>query len=414
MEDRSFDQLLCSPSASRPVVLEGRWLARAPSRRAWSAVDPVSVLEGSAEALEEIPAWLASHLQQFPHGAAIGFLSYELARFLERLPLSPDPQIPDLSFAYYPRIGISACPEAAGGQRFRMGMRDAREYFDELRFTRDVENIRRYIAAGDIYQANLTQQVTVPLEDQSAESIYERLGKGGASFRAFLKTPHGTIVSDSPERFFHVSGGRILTSPIKGTMARSADPARDARQAAHLLASGKDRAENLMIVDLLRNDLGRICCYESIQTRLWELDVLPHLYHLVSDVQGRLKPGVGVLEILRALFPCGSITGAPKIRAMEILAEIEQRRRGVSMGAIGIIRGVPGTESCEMDFSVAIRTMLVRSSEAVFNVGGGIVYDSVPGAEFEEMVLKASPLLDALASLEVVERRAVEAHALRR
>jgi anthranilate/para-aminobenzoate synthase component I len=168
------------------------------------------------------------------------------------------------------------------------------------------------------------------------------------------------------------------------------------RAIAELLSSPKDRAENLMIVDLLRNDLGRICRYESIKARLWDVEILPHLLHLVSHVDGTLRPGVGILEILRALFPCGSITGAPKIRAMEILADIEPAPRGISMGAVGIIRGVPGTEHCKMDFSVAIRTMVIEKGTAWFNVGGGIVYDSDPASEYREVMLKAQPLFEAL------------------
>jgi anthranilate/para-aminobenzoate synthase component I len=152
-----------------------------------------------------------------------------------------------------------------------------------------------------------------------------------------------------------------------------------------------------MIVDLLRNDLGRICNYNSIRVRLWETERLPHLLHLVSHVEGTLQRGVGICEILRALFPCGSITGAPKIRAMQILAETEQVARGVSMGALGLIRGLPGLDYCTMDFSVAIRTMCIADDRAVFNVGGGIVADSQDEGEYAELMLKAQPLLEALA-----------------
>ena len=216
----------------------------------------------------------------------------------------------------------------------------------------------------------------------------------GAPFRAFMKTPERTILSNSPERFFRVAGNHILTSPIKGTIARDRhDPQ---RSLAALLASEKDRAENLMIVDLLRNDLGRICDYASIRARLWETEILPQLIHLVSHVEGTLRPGAGILEILGALFPCGSITGAPKIRAMEILAEIEQAPRGVSMGAIGIIRSTASQDRCRMDFNVAIRTMIIEEGKALFNVGGGIVYDSDPVSEYAEVMLKAQPLFEAL------------------
>jgi para-aminobenzoate synthetase component 1 len=413
MLDAHLEEALGSPANARPAVLEGKWLGD-DDKLTWTAVDPASVLEGSGDALEELPVWLARHAEQFPSGAALGFFSYELARCFERLPLYPDPSIPDFSFAYYPLVNTSPRRTSDMFETSRGGITDTRSGFDELHFSSKVERIRQYIVAGDIYQANLTEQISVQLDGQSPEAVYERLAPGDASFRAFFKGPYGTVISNSPERFFRVSGGRILTSPIKGTIARSDDPARDALLAGQLLASDKDRAENLMIVDLLRNDLGRICTYESIHARLWDIDPLPQLFHLVSHVEGTLRAEVGLLDILRALFPCGSITGAPKIRAMEILAGIEGRPRGISMGAIGIIRGVPGTDDFEMDFNVAIRTMLIRDDVAVFNVGGGIVYDSDPHAEFEEMLLKARPLLEALGPGAKDEVRTLETHTLQR
>jgi para-aminobenzoate synthetase component 1 len=391
-----------------PVVLEGRWLG-ADGSRTYAATHPASVLEGGAEALAELPSWITRHAQQYPLGAAIGFLSYELARFFEILPVVPDESVPDLSFAYYPCLEKLPRQNLASPQVEPLRPEVAQAYFDEPRFTQGVDKIREYIAAGDIYQANLTHTVTVRMGGTSPEAVYRRLAPGRAMFRALLKSPQRTIISNSPERFFCISGGRLLASPIKGTMARSGDPLEDKQRVARLLASDKDRAENVMIVDLLRNDLGRICRYASIGVRLWEVEPLPHLFHLVSHVQGTLRPTVGLLEILRALFPCGSVTGAPKIRAMEILAEIEGQPRGVSMGAIGIIRGAPGTSQFAMDFNVAIRTMLVRGDTAVFNVGGGIVYDSQPRAEFEEMMLKAQPLLEALDAGPLPEPRVVQA-----
>jgi para-aminobenzoate synthetase component 1 len=269
-------------------------------------------------------------------------------------------------------------------------------HFDRAGYRRAVAKILNYLAAGDIYQANLTQQFSVHLGGRSCEEIFMRLSAGRAPFRAFLRSPTCTIISDSPERFFHVAGQRIVASPIKGTIARGRNAAEDKARLAALLASGKDRAENTMIVDLLRNDLGRICQYQTIGAQLFEVEPLPHLFHLVSHVRGTLRPEVGVLEILRALFPCGSITGAPKIRAMEILAEIERVPRGISMGAIGIILGAPGGEGWEMDFNVAIRTMMIHEDVAIFNAGGGIVSDSQADSEYAELMLKARPLLQAL------------------
>jgi anthranilate/para-aminobenzoate synthase component I len=395
MASRDLGEILCAPAELRPAILEGRWLGR-DEGITLRAAGPCSVLEGGTESLAELPSWLSKHVRQFPDGAAIGFLTYELARAFERLPLTPDATLPDFSFAYYPHLELtpimtpasSAVADPPGGEFLRS--------FDPQAFRETISKIREYIAAGDIYQANLTQQCVVRLRGDSPQAIYQRLGDGRAPFRAFLNAPYRAIVSASPERFFRVSAGRILASPIKGTISRKGEPWLDKQRGAALLASAKDRAENVMIVDLLRNDLGRVCHYDSIRARLWEIESLPHLFHLVSHVEGRLKPGIGPLEILRALFPCGSITGAPKIRAMEILSEVEAVPRGVSMGAIGVMRGAPESGRFEMESNVAIRTMTIRDDVATFNVGCGIVYDSEPQAEFEEMLLKARPLLEAL------------------
>lgn len=382
------------------MALEGRWLDGAQAE-CWVASEPASVLEGSGKALDELPEWLGHLAREFPDGAAIGFLSYELARHFEALPLATNRSLPDVSFAFYPRLerlreGKTRAPRPRDTVQVNSGVD-----FETYRFA--VEQIRSYIAAGDIYQANLTIPFCGELGDEPPESIYRCIRSSGAPFRAFVKTPARTILSDSPERFFRVAGNRILTSPIKGTIALDRhDPE---RSQASLLASEKDRAENLMIVDLLRNDLGRICDYASIRARLWETEFLPQLVHLVSHVEGTLRPGAGILEILRALFPCGSITGAPKIRAMEILSEIEQAPRGISMGAIGIIRSTAAPDRCRMDFSVAIRTMIIEEGKALFNVGGGIVYNSDPVAEYAEVMLKAQPLFDALGAREAVSSR---------
>ncbi len=406
-------EVLNSPPSARPVFLEGEWLGLAGSH-ALATVNPVSVLEGGAEALPELPTWAAWHADRFPSGAAVGYLSYELARFFEALPLTPRTSLPDLSFAYYPhfeklpRRGIEPADSEGSSPP------EIRSNFDGRRYAENVATIRDCIAAGDIYQANLTQQFSAQLDGFSPQSIYRRLSGTGAPFRAFLNSPERTIVSNSPERFFRVIGDRILASPIKGTIARSPDSALDAARMKGLLGSSKDRAENIMIVDLLRNDLGRICDYATIEARLFQVEPLPHLFHLVSHIEGRMRAGTGLLGILRALFPCGSITGAPKIRAMEILAEVEKVPRGLSMGAIGIIVGSPGSAACEMDFNVAIRTMTIEDGVATFNVGGGIVYDSRVETEHEEMMLKAQPLLAALGASTTLEPRMLHTYALAR
>ena len=387
-------QVLSSPATFRPAILEGRWAGDG-AWQTWLAASPVSVLEGGLEAFQELAPWITRHAQEFPAGAAIGFLSYELGRHFEPVPLVVDSSLPDLSFAYYPFVQTLPFAETRGEEEPSTGNSRFAANFDRVSYRNALAKIKAYIAAGDIYQANLTQQFTVKLGGMTAEEIFERVRRSLAPFRAFLKSPARTIISNSPERFFRVSGNRILASPVKGTIARQG--AEDDKVKSKLLASAKDRCENVMIVDLLRNDLGRICNYNSIRVRLWETERLPHLWHLVSHVEGTLQRGVGIREILRALFPCGSITGAPKIRAMQILAETEQVARGVSMGALGLIRGLPASNNCTMDFSVAIRTMCIADDRAVFNAGGGIVADSQAEDEYAELMLKAQPLLEALA-----------------
>jgi aminodeoxychorismate synthase component I len=263
-----------------------------------------------------------------------------------------------------------------------------------------VEQIKEHIAAGDIYQANLTQQFHVPLNARlSAERIFLNLRRDHpASFAAFLRRREDTVISASPERFLRVAfraedGERSIEAwPIKGTRARGTSAVEDAALRLELWESEKDRAENVMIVDLLRNDLGRVCRYGSIAvTELFTIQEHPTLFHLVSKVRGQLRREVTAGDILRAAFPCGSITGAPKIRAMKIIEAIEPAPRGLSMGAIGYF-----SFDGRIDLNVAIRTMVVKDSVARFNVGGGIVADSDPALEYEESLTKASALLRAL------------------
>jgi para-aminobenzoate synthetase component 1 len=270
-------------------------------------------------------------------------------------------------------------------------------------FTRDgyiaaVRRIKEHIAAGDIYQANLTQQLSVLLrENVRPEQIFLRLRRDHpASFAAFIRRRLNTCISASPERFLRVEVNgmerRVEAWPIKGTRARGRSPMEDARLRAELRTSEKDRAENVMIVDLMRNDLGRVCEYGSVEVpELFTLQEHPTLFHLVSKVRGRLRDNVTAADLLRASFPCGSVTGAPKIRAMQIIDEIETAPRGLSMGAIGYF-----SFDGSLDLSVAIRTMMVCGGRARFNVGGGIVADSDPALEYEESLVKARALLRAL------------------
>ena len=288
-------------------------------------------------------------------------------------------------------------------------------------FTREnyiaaIEQIKEYIRQGDTYQANLTQQLRAELpKNLTSQEIFHRLRKNHpAPFAAFLKRENDFVVSISPERFVKVQNQTIETSPIKGTRPRGNTPAEDVYLRKELLNSAKDRAENVMIVDLLRNDLGRICRFGSVEVeKLCDLEEHPTLFHLVSTIKGELRENLNFSDIIRAVFPCGSITGAPKIRTMQIIDELETAPRGLSMGAIGFYIPSPKSESKSdfglwtldfrikdldsiFDLSVAIRTMVIKDNEAIFNVGGGIVIDSVPEKEYEESLLKAKALINSI------------------
>jgi para-aminobenzoate synthetase component I len=303
--------------------------------------------------------------------------------------------------------------------------------FTKAEYLEKIDEIKEFIRRGDTYQTNLTQQFTAELpENLTPQQIFRNLRNNNpAPFAAFIQRRVSTVISASPERFFRVeirdSGvenlkpqalRRISTSPIKGTRPRGRNSEEDERLKTQLLESEKDRAENVMIVDLLRNDLGRICEYGSVAVeKLCDLEQHPTLFHLVSTVTGNIRENTKFSEIIRAVFPCGSITGAPKIRTMQIIDRLESANRGLSMGAIGFsgsqwsVTGDelksdsqlttdqrPPTTDHYTDLSVAIRTMVVRDQKARFNVGGGIVIDSLPEDEFEETLTKAKALIKAI------------------
>jgi para-aminobenzoate synthetase component 1 len=260
------------------------------------------------------------------------------------------------------------------------------------------EAVRRtidYIEAGDIYQANITQRFRARLPAGFDRlSLYQALRtRNPATFGAYLDFGATAILSSSPERFLKVADGTVETRPIKGTRPRGRGPAEDKALAAELLASAKDRAENLMIVDLLRNDISRVCRIGSVKVpTLCGLESYATVHHLVSVVAGELAPGRGAVDLLRACFPGGSVTGAPKIRAMEIIAELEPTARGPYCGAIGYLGADGG-----MDSNIVIRTYCLQGQDLTFQVGGGIVADSDPQAEYEESLAKAKALIEVLA-----------------
>jgi len=315
-----------------------------------------------------------------------------------------------------PELVAAPAPRLAGDTAPRV----ARSTFTPSGYRRAVEAVKEHIARGDIFQANLSQRWTMTLAAahdaatrHGAASVVPARGASAAfrpvalalaaalaerspsPYAAYFDAGDHAIVSASPERFLQLQGGAVETKPIKGTRPRGADLAADARLAAELLASPKDRAENVMIVDVLRNDLGRVCVHGSVETpTLCALERFPQVHHLVSTVTGRLHSRHDAFDLLHACFPGGSITGAPKIRAMEIIDALEPVRRHIYTGALGYI-GWNGNA----DWNIAIRTALVTPGAVHFAAGGGITADSDPDAEYAETLHKAEGLRAALSQV---------------
>lgn len=358
-------------------------------------------------------------------GGAVGAFAYDLGRQLEELPDSAlcDVATPELSLGFYDWVlahdhhtqtswlvttglpdGTAAAAAARQGeieeilsawQSRNGGPQDAGEDFrltmplesnlNRAQYLAMVQRAQEYIAAGDIYQVNLSQRFAAGWQG-SPWALYQRLREESpVPFGAFLDLGESWVVSASPERFLHVSDGIVETRPIKGTRPRGETPAADAALAAELRHSEKDRAENLMIVDLQRNDLGKVCRPGSIRVpTLWEVAGYSNVWQLVSTVTGVLREDADSIAVLEAAFPGGSVTGCPKIRAMEIIEELEPVRRGIYCGAIGYL-GFDGA----LDTSIVIRTVVLTPDRLYLQVGGAVVADSQPEAEYAETLVKA-------------------------
>ena len=291
-----------------------------------------------------------------------------------------------------PPIMAPSCPVESVPDAREIGLRSS---FTHPEYLAAVAKVRDYIVAGDIFQANISQRLEAPLHEP-AWALYRRLrALNPAPFAAYLDMDGVRVLSASPERFLRVDvDGAVEARPIKGTRPRGLYPAHDAALGRVLSESTKDRAENLMIVDLLRNDISRVCAAGSVRVPdLFALEHYSTVHHLVSTVTGTLERGRDAIDLLTAAFPGGSITGAPKVRAMEIIAELEPSRRGVYCGSVGYL-SITGA----MDTSIVIRTYLALGARVYFGVGGGIVADSDPEEEYRETFDKARALISALAA----------------
>jgi para-aminobenzoate synthetase component I len=340
-----------------------------------------------ADAASDVPAALDAVDRARADGLWLaGMLSYELGYALEPRLASLLPENRDQPLIHLAAFDAPQTPPTMPDDASRIFA--VTPAWDVDAYRPACARILDYIRAGDIYQANLTFPVHARWEGTPLGLHAALLRRQPVPHGAVVQLPDApAIVSRSPELFFATdAAGRIETRPMKGTAPRDPDPARDAALRAALGASGKDRAENLMIVDLLRNDISRVCRTGSVRVPdLYQVETYATVHQMVSRITGELTPGTSFSGILRALFPCGSITGAPKIRAMEIIRELEPAPRGVYCGAVGWI-APDGTSS----FNVAIRTLtLFPDGRARFGVGGGIVHDSTPEGEYEEALWKA-------------------------
>ncbi len=425
-EDGQFSILTCEP----------RWVFGAKDA-VWSvrggAVAPETGEQGAMEKIERLlasgqcePSSTAPALPFF--GGAVGWLAYDLGRQFETFggTAKDDLDAPDVWLGWYDAavvwdhgsgetwmVGTGGPEGLAAIDRLRLALQQpvipmaasasdrperCRSNFSRDEYIAGVETVRRGIARGEYYQLNLVQRFECSHPESPVETYLRLRELNPAPFSAFLRTGDTAILSSSPERFLEVTPARaIRTCPIKGTRPRAADPTQDAGQCAELLASEKERAELLMIVDLLRNDLGRVCVPGSVEVpRLHALESFATVHHLVGEVRGRLRDDVGVADLLRAVFPGGSITGAPKVSAMRAIDRLEPHRRGIGMGAIGYF-----SAHGRIDLNIAIRTIVCRNDVAYVPVGAGIVWDSDPAAEYAETLAKARALFAALRIPEV-------------
>ena len=413
------------------------------ARYSFVAADPVSVISARGSSIEveghsppaaftgnalewlrpllsDLSADLPSFLPPFQGGAA-GYIGYEFGSSLERVAIPPgdDLGIPDLCFGIYDCVfswdhetGRSWLVSRSSERQEFFLQRVARarekpprntpapvhetEVISSLtreEYRSAIERIREYIAAGDIFQANFAQRFQSPFPGDPWNLYLALREANPAPFACFFEAKGVTLVSASPERFIRLdSSRRAETRPIKGTRPRKSSATADAESRAELSKSEKDNAEHVMIVDVLRNDLSRVCVPGTVEvTALAEPEAHPTVHHLVSTITGKLRPDCDAVDLLLAAIPGGSITGAPKIRAMQIIAELEPVRRDVYCGSIGYI-----TPSGEMDSSIVIRTFLATAGKVFFSAGGGIVADSDAEMEFQETLHKAAALFSAL------------------
>ncbi|MGQ0633814.1 MAG: anthranilate synthase component I [Planctomycetaceae bacterium] len=400
--------------------------------RSFDAPDPLAELE------RLVSQHRAAHVTGLPRfcGGAVGYAGYDTVRYVERLPNPPrdDRRLPDLSFAFYDRMVIFdqinktvrvVAHARPGGGEMHTAYADACRRTDELvdrlcaeaddlrpadidprgdptrtwtsNFTREgfeavVARSQEYIRAGDVFQVVLSQRLQLETAARPLD-IYRALRVVNPSpFMFLLRTPAATLVGSSPEIMVRVEEGVVTIRPLAGTRRRGENDEEDRRLEAELLADPKERAEHVMLVDLARNDLGRVSQYGSVRlSDVMKVERYSHVMHITSNATGRLAAGKSALDALRAGLPAGTVSGAPKVRAMQIIDELEPHRRGPYAGAVGYIDFTGNMDTC-----IALRTLVLAGKTAYVQAGAGIVADSVPAAEYQETLSKAKVLLKAI------------------
>ncbi len=396
------------------------------------AKDPFSILR---EHLEKYKISAPKNSPPFL-GGAVGYLTYDLGLILEKKIRTRPKQelgLPDAAFGFYNTVVIidhlasriyicaSGFPERKSSLEnslaetnlkkiynlicesiskeaennhnpFSFGHKTIESNFSKEGYIRAIKKAKEYIRCGDIYQVNLSQRFHAET-NLSGIQIYQRLRSlSKACFNAYFNAGEAEILSSSPERFLSLRNNRVVTRPMKGTRPRSKNKKQDVFLKKELLDSPKDKAELMMVTDLERNDLGKVCNYDSVKvTKLRELEAYKTVYQATSTIEGKLYKDKDRIDLLRACFPGGSITGCPKIRAMEIIEELEPDRRSIYTGVLGYL-----SFSGDMDFNILIRTILKKDNDLYFGVGGGIVTDSDPQEEYQETLVKAKAIFKAL------------------
>jgi len=416
--DNGFDIISADPLAT----LETRGLVTTLTRRGEISEhheDPLALLARTQQQLLGEQDLCAMRLPFI--GGALGLFGYDLGRRFERLPVeaAADIAVPDMAVGIYDwallrNVTSGRWQLVHWGEQAGLAKRLAwlaqqmpqptspftlqgpwQSNMSRAEYGEKFARIQEYLAAGDCYQINLTQRFSAPYQGSEWHAYCVLAASNKAPFSAFIRLPESALLSLSPERFLLLDGRHIETKPIKGTRPRHADPATDQHVALELARADKDRSENLMIVDLLRNDIGRVSRPGSVSVpHLFRVESFPAVHHLVSTIHGELDQQWQGVDLLRACFPGGSITGAPKIRAMEIIEELEPQRRNAYCGSIGYL-----SQHGRMDTSICIRTLIAEAGRLHCWAGGGIIADSDPDSEYQETYDKVARILPPLSAL---------------